>query len=137
MHVAHVVLSLDVGGLERNVINQVREGQALGQSASVICLEEPGMLAGKVEALGGQLFSLRKPPGIRLSVLRGLRAILRDLDPDIVHTHQIGTLIYAGPAVASLGRVRTRVVHTEHGREPYTNSPRRRWQIGRASCRER
>ena len=53
LRVAHVVLSLDVGGLERNVINQVREGQALGQSVSVICLEAPGMLAEKVEALGG------------------------------------------------------------------------------------
>src|SRR5271157_5812987 len=40
LRVAHVVLSLNVGGLERNVINQVREGQALGQAVSVICLEE-------------------------------------------------------------------------------------------------
>ena len=130
MKVSHVVLSLGVGGLERNVINQVREGQALGQAVSVICLEEPGMLAEKVETLGGQLFSLRKPPGIRLSLFRRLRKILRDLCPDIVHTHQIGTLFYAGPVVASLGSVRTRVVHTEHGREPYTNSARRRW-LGR------
>ena len=130
MKVSHVVLSLGVGGLERNVINQVREGQALGQAVSVICVEEPGMLAEKVETLGGQLFSLRKPPGIRLSLFRRLRKILRDLCPDIVHTHQIGTLFYAGPVVASLGSVRTRVVHTEHGREPYTNSARRRW-LGR------
>ena len=130
MHVAQVVLSLDVGGLERNVINQVREGQALGQSVSVICLERPGVLAEQVEASGGRLISLEKPPGIRLSVFRQLRAILRDLGPDIVHTHQIGTLFYAGPAVASLGRVRTKVVHTEHGREPYTTSARRRW-LGR------
>lgn len=130
MHVAQVVLSLDVGGLERNVINQVREGQALGQSVSVICLERPGILAEQAEASGGRLISLEKSPGIRLSVFRQLRAILRDLSPDIVHTHQIGTLFYAGPAVASLGRVRTKVVHTEHGREPYTTSARRRW-LGR------
>ena len=130
LRVAHVVLSLNVGGLERNVINQVREGQAIGQSVSVICLEGPGVLAEQVETLGGRLISLEKPPGIRLSLFRRLRAILRDLDPDIVHTHQIGTLFYAGPAVASLWSVRTRVVHTEHGREPYTNSARRRW-LGR------
>jgi glycosyltransferase involved in cell wall biosynthesis len=130
MNVAHIVLSLDVGGLERNVINQVREGQALGQSVSVICLERPGVLAEQVDAWGGRLISLEKSPGIRLSAFRRLRAILQEIDPDIVHTHQIGTLFYAGPAAASLGKVRTRVVHTEHGREPYTNSARRRW-LGR------
>ena len=44
----------------------------LGQSVSVICVEEPGMLAEQVEAFGGQLFSLSKPPGIRLSLFRRL-----------------------------------------------------------------
>jgi glycosyltransferase involved in cell wall biosynthesis len=130
MNVAHVVLSLDVGGLERNVINQVREGQALGQSVSVICLERPGVLGERVEALGGRLISLSKPPGIRLSAFRKLRAILWGLSPDIVHTHQIGTLFYAGPAAARLGKSRICVVHTEHGREPYTKSAQRRW-LGR------
>ena len=90
------------------------------------------MLADQVEALGGRLISLRKPPGVRLSLVRRLRAITRDLCPDIVHTHQIGTLFYAGLAVAGLGRMRPRVVHTEHGREPYTISAKRRW-LGRMS----
>ena len=41
LRVTHVVLSLDVGGLERNVINQIREGEKLGQRASVICIDRP------------------------------------------------------------------------------------------------
>jgi glycosyltransferase involved in cell wall biosynthesis len=128
--VAHVVLSLDVGGLERNVINQVREGRALGQAVYVICLEKPGALADQVAAFGGRLINLGKRPGIRISLFRRLRVIFNGIGPEIVHTHQIGSLFYAGPAVASLGRVRTRVVHTEHGREPYGSSARRRW-LGR------
>jgi sugar transferase (PEP-CTERM/EpsH1 system associated) len=130
LRVAHVVLSLDVGGLERNVINQVREGQALGQEISVVCVTQPGTLASQVESLGGRLFCLDKSPGIRLDTIGRIRDLFRALKPDIVHTHQIGTLIYAGPAAASLGKVRPRVVHTEHGREPYTISARRRW-LGR------
>ena len=130
LRVVHVVLSLDVGGLERNVINQVREGQALGQEVSVVCVTQPGTLASQVESLGGRLFCLDKRPGITLDTISRIRNLFRAMKPDIVHTHQIGTLFYAGPAVASLGRVRTRVVHTEHGREPYNRSARRRW-LGR------
>jgi glycosyltransferase involved in cell wall biosynthesis len=130
MNVTHLILSLDVGGLERNVVNQVREGRELGQSVSVVCLEGPGALSGQVEDLGGHLISMGKAPGIRPSAVVRLGAILRDLRPDILHTHQIGTLFYAGPAAASLGMKRSFVVHTEHGREPYATSARRRW-LGR------
>ncbi len=130
LRVAHVVLSLDVGGLERNVLNQVREGQSLGQEVSVVCVTQPGVLASQVESLGGRLFCLHKRPGIKLATIVQMRNVFWALKPDIVHTHQIGTLFYAGPAVASLRRARTRVVHTEHGREPYATSVRRRW-LGR------
>src|SRR5205823_1129491 len=54
LRVTHVTLSLDVGGLERNIVNQVREGHRLGQSVSVVCLERPGALAAQVEALGAR-----------------------------------------------------------------------------------
>ena len=50
LNVTHVVLALDVGGLERNVVNQVQEAQNLGQRVSVVCLEGPGALAPKAEA---------------------------------------------------------------------------------------
>lgn len=115
LRVAHVVLALDVGGLERNVINQVREGHGLGQSVSVVCLERPGTLASQVETLGGHLVCLDKRPGIRLELIVKIWAVLRKIRPDIVHTHQIGTLIYAGPAAH--GASVPLVVHTEHGTE--------------------
>jgi sugar transferase (PEP-CTERM/EpsH1 system associated) len=118
-------LSLDVGGLERNVVNQVKEGDALGQRVSVICLERLGVLADRVEALGGQVICLDKRPGIRFSLIRRMRAVLRDLEPDIVHTHQIPTLFYAGPAAQLL--VRTRVVHTEHGLPLVASRAKTRW----------
>ncbi len=128
LKVTHVVLALDVGGSERNVINQVREGHALGQCVSVVCVERPGVLAPQVEALGGQLICLHKHPGIQAGLFGRMRAALRDLRPDIVHTHHIGTLFYAGPAALGIGRAR--VVHTEHGRYPYADQMRTRW-LGR------
>jgi glycosyltransferase involved in cell wall biosynthesis len=117
LHVVHVMLSMNVGGLERNVLNQIRQGPKLGQRISVICVERPGTLAAQAEALGAPVYSLQKRPGIRPVMIRKLKNLFRALAPDVVHTHQIGTLFYAGPA-ASLARVPL-VVHTEHGKENY------------------
>lgn len=112
IRVVHVVLSLDIGGLERIVADLVRVGRALGQSPSVICLERPGTLAPQVEALGVPILCAAKTPGLRLETIGRVRELLRQLKPDVVHTHQIGALIYAGPA-ARRENVPV-VVHTEH-----------------------
>jgi sugar transferase (PEP-CTERM/EpsH1 system associated) len=124
LHVTHILLSLEVGGLERNVINQARLAAEVGQVVSLVCLERPGVLAPQAECHGARVVCLHKRPGIRLGVFRQLKQALRDLAPDVVHTHQIGTLFYAGPA-ARAARVPF-VVHTEHGRQDYARRLRRR-----------
>ena len=112
LRVTHVVLALDTGGLERIVLDLVRVGHDHGQDPSVICLERPGTLAGQVEALGVPLLCADKPPGLRFSTVARVRELLRQLKPDVMHTHQIGALLYAGPA-ARREKVPV-VVHTEH-----------------------
>jgi glycosyltransferase involved in cell wall biosynthesis len=124
MHVAHVMLSLDVGGLERNVLNQVRQAPRLGQRITIICLERPGALAQPARELGATVICTQKRPGIRVGLVGALRNILREIQPDVVHTHQIGTLFYAGPA-ALWARIGV-VVHTEHGKERYAQQFRTR-----------
>lgn len=130
LHVCHVVLSLDVGGLERNVVNQVREGRRLGQRVSVVCMERTGTLAEQVELLGGKVLTLQKRPGLRPGMVMRMRRVMRDLRPDVVHSHQIATLLYGG-AAARLTGVPV-VVHTEHGRERYATRLRTR-VLGRAA----
>jgi len=132
LSVAHVLLSLDVGGLERNVVNQVSQGHKLGQRVSVICLERPGVLAPQASSLGAQVVCMDKRPGVCLGLIARLRGVLRELAPQVVHTHQIGTLFYAGPASRWAG-VRL-VVHTEHGRENYAGRARTR-HLGRLAGR--
>jgi sugar transferase (PEP-CTERM/EpsH1 system associated) len=123
LRVAHVVLSMELGGLERLVVDLVREGRRLGQQASVVCLERPGKLAAQVEELGVPVYCAEKRPGIRLSTIGRLKKIFRDIQADVVHTHQIGALFYAGPAARAV-RVPV-IVHTEHGKH-YANRLRRR-----------
>jgi glycosyltransferase involved in cell wall biosynthesis len=56
-----------------------------------------------------------------------MKKLLHELRPDVIHTHQIGALFYAGPPARRAGaRV---VVHTEHGKH-YAARRRTRW-LGR------
>src|SRR5260370_42140650 len=103
LHVTHVVLSLDVGGLERGLLNQIREGLKLGERISVICLERPGTLAPRLVAMDVTLRCLDKRPGIQLSLIGRLKRMLGELKPDVVHSHQIGGLFYAGPSALRAG----------------------------------
>ena len=68
--------------------------------------------APQVEALGARLVTLGKKPGIRLGTRRRFREALATLRPDVLHTHQVGALFYAGPAARAAGV--PVVVHTEH-----------------------
>lgn len=117
LRVMHVVLSLDVGGLERNVVNQVREGGRLGQDVSILCVERRGTLAERAESLGGRVYCTDKQPGLKLNTIGRIRKVLRSERPDVIHTHQIGPLFYTGFAAAGLGI--PLIVHTEHGKENY------------------
>jgi glycosyltransferase involved in cell wall biosynthesis len=110
--VAHVVTSLDTGGLERIVVDLVREGRRLGQEVAVVCLERPGKLAARAEELGARLYCVDKPPGVRPGAFGRLRAVLREFRPDVVHAHNVGGLFYAGPAARAVGV--PAVVWTEH-----------------------
>jgi glycosyltransferase involved in cell wall biosynthesis len=131
LRVTHVTLSLDVGGLERNIVNQVREGSRLGQQVSVVCLERPGALAAQAEALGAKVICLHKSPGLRPEMIGRMRRALEDLRPHVAHTHQIASLLYTGLAAAAKVPV---VVHTEHGKERYADRLKTRW-LGRIAGR--
>lgn len=124
LHVTHAVLSLDCGGLERIVVDLVRAGAELDQRSSIICLERTGTLASQAEDLGARVVCLDKRPGLRLGLVRALKTVLRELNPDVLHTHQVTPLFYAGPAAKAVGV--PLVVHTEHGRH-YTDNKRARW----------
>jgi glycosyltransferase involved in cell wall biosynthesis len=111
-HVVHGVLSLDLGGLERLVLELIKLGRRRNQRVSVICVEREGVLAKQAQELGAAVFCLAKPPGRSQATIQSAARLLRSLNPDILHTHQIGALWYLGQAAQQAGA--RCVVHTEH-----------------------
>lgn len=111
LRILHGILSLDVGGLERIVLDLARRGIGRGHTVMALCLEQPGTLAGQLEAMGIAVMSLNKAPGITPELVDKIECVLADFKPDVIHTHQVGPLWYIGRAAARLG---IPIVHTEH-----------------------
>jgi glycosyltransferase involved in cell wall biosynthesis len=113
LHVVHGVFALDVGGLERIVLDLVRAGCCAGHRVSVVCVERRGTLASEIERLSGQVISLDKPAGCPSETIRRASTLLAELKPDVLHTHHIGALWYLGQAARLQQQIP--VLHTEHG----------------------
>lgn len=115
IHVVHIVLSLDVGGLEQVVLHLARFAPGLDQRVSILCIERFGDLRTAAEEMGARVHCINKQPGLRWDTIQKVKTILAEWKPDVVHTHQIGALFYTGPAARSLHI--PVVVHTEHGKQ--------------------
>ncbi|MFV2067831.1 MAG: glycosyltransferase [Pirellulales bacterium] len=124
LRVLHALLSLECGGMEHIVVDLVRCGVEAGQRVEVLCLERPGELASRLSEWGIPVHCLEKRPGIQLRLRGAILRLLRAARPDVIHTHQIGTLFYVGPAARRAGI--SAIVHTEHGSE-YNGRWKTRW----------
>src|SRR4051794_3198495 len=123
LSIAHVVMSLDAGGLERVVLDLTSQGQRLDQRVAIVCVQNEGCLASRAKDLGATVLCARKAPGLSLTTGPTIERLLRQIRPDVVHTHQLGALFYSG-AAARRAKVPL-IVHTEHGKHYEHN---RKWR---------
>jgi glycosyltransferase involved in cell wall biosynthesis len=108
--ILHLVDSLEPGGMENGVVNLIR-GLSPEFESHVACLTRRGAFAERVPA-PEHVFALGKTGGFSpLVVWRLFRNLVR-LRPAVLHTHNLGPLIYAGLATA-WGRV-CPILHGEH-----------------------
>ncbi len=112
MHVVHVVFSLDVGGQERVILDLARGLVARGHTTTVISLSEGGTLRERFAGIAVE--TIASGEGFDPRTIVRLARRLRELAPDVVHTHNRSPMIYGAPA-AKLAGVR-RLIHTKHGR---------------------
>lgn len=114
IRVAHVVESLELGGLEKLVVEFARHADRARFAPMVVTIGPRGLLADEVEALDCPVVSLDRPPGVRsrLGSIARMARIFRREQVGVVHTHSEGPLLFGAPA-ARLAKV-ARVVHTRH-----------------------
>lgn len=108
--VVHLLHRFDTGGLENGVVNVINHLPAFRHA--VVALTEITAFKARVTAPGTQFIALHKPPGQGFWFYPRVYRLLRELQPAVVHTRNLGAMEFQWPAWAA--RVPLRV-HSEHG----------------------
>lgn len=111
--VAHVIHRLQTGGLENGLVNLINHMPPDRYRHAIICMTEYTDFRERIQ-LDVPVFALHKRQGKDPAVYFRFWKLLRQLQPDLLHTRNIGTLECILPAL--LAGVSHRV-HGEHGRD--------------------
>lgn len=114
--VVHVTPGLDMGGLEKLLVEFARHTDRERFALHFVVLGHRGVLAEEIEACGWPVTVLGQPDGLRPSLLLRLARRLRHWQADVIHTHDDRAHLY-GTLAGRLARV-PRILHTRHGRSP-------------------
>jgi glycosyltransferase involved in cell wall biosynthesis len=136
IRVMHLVTSLEPGGLENGVVNLSNGLDPSKFHTTIACLERVGDFARRLRE-DVKVVCLGKEPGFRFSAARRVARLASEERVDILHTHNLGPLIY-GSIAGMLCRGRVALLQGEHGQmRPAEMIPRRRWlrMAGYKACR--
>lgn len=132
-----VTLNLEVGGLERVVVDMTLALAQLGHRLCVITLRGGGALAAPLEAAGVAIVNLNCGDGLKIAYARKLGAALDKIAPTLVHSHGEAALFYSslvrfcGPIQASR---RFGHVHSRHGYEDVSKKGIWRNRLAHRGC---
>jgi sugar transferase (PEP-CTERM/EpsH1 system associated) len=110
--IAHVIVNLDVGGLENGLVNLVNRIPAARYRQTIVCLTTYSDFKNRIRRDDVEVFATRKRDGKDLGNYGRLWKLFRTLRPAIVHTRNLGTIDAVFPA--KLAGVPA-IVHGEHG----------------------
>jgi sugar transferase (PEP-CTERM/EpsH1 system associated) len=113
IHIQHVLLSLQPGGLENGVVNVVNRLAPDQFQSSICCLKHAGEFAARVNP-GTSIYEMGWKGGNDLQLPFRLARLFRKTRPDIVHTRNAESFYY-GFLGAKLAGINC-IVHSEHGR---------------------
>jgi glycosyltransferase involved in cell wall biosynthesis len=116
LRVAHITFGLDVGGLEKLLVEFARHADRRHFDLQFISLGHRGPLAEDVEAAGWPVAGMGVPTGLHPGLVLRLATRFQREKIDVVHTHDDRPHLYGTLAgrMAGVGRI----IHTRHGRSP-------------------
>lgn len=112
MKIVHLVDSLERGGQEVFLVNLAAYQVQSGHDVTIICTISAGVLERKAMQLGVSVNTSLIEVASTFSKLIELNTIIRNIKPEILHTHNRQPLIYA---IFSLSFIYCRAINTRHG----------------------
>lgn len=112
LRIAHVTQGLDMGGLEKLLVELARHTDRRAFQLHFFSLGSRGLLAEEVEGCGWPVTALDEPDGFRPGLFPRLARLFHRYQIDVVHSHDERPHIY-GAIAARLACV-PRVIHTRH-----------------------
>ncbi|OPY61758.1 MAG: putative glycosyltransferase EpsF [Pelotomaculum sp. PtaU1.Bin065] len=112
----HIVYSLEMGGVEKLVVELAKRFDRDRFDVSVCTLTEGGVLRADLEKAGIKVFTVKKGQGVDYSLFSRLRKHFVEQKPDLVHSHNPAPWLY-GAFAAKVSGIR-HIVHTEHSNLP-------------------
>lgn len=110
--ILHVIHAFRPGGME-NMIAQIACRLPSSEFSVAICaLTGADNFRGRLPA-ATPVFEMKKERGLRLGCVLRLRALIKSLRPDVVHSHNWNSLIYSIPAMAGAS-AHAALLHGEH-----------------------
>lgn len=123
IRIMHVVLSLEPGGMENGVVNLTNSLDSKEFDVRICCLNGRGDFASRLNR-PECVYALGKAPGFSWRTTLDLAQLISEFRPDVLHTHNLGPLIYG--SLASGFGLRCAILHGEHSLlPPYDREPRR------------
>lgn len=120
--IGQLVLSLELGGLERLVVDFVGSLDRSEFDISLACLGPRGILAREVEKMGIAVESFGWRGGLAPGLVPRIARWIKREGIDILHTHNSAPHFYGSLAARLCGG--RKVVHTKHGRD-WPDMPRK------------
>jgi glycosyltransferase involved in cell wall biosynthesis len=112
IRVVHVANQLDVGGMEKLLVEFARHADRERFALHFVSLAGRGDLADAIEAHGWNVTALDYQFGLHPGLVVRFAGLFRQLRADVVHAHNTRPLLYAGPAARLAGT--WKVICTRH-----------------------
>ena len=113
MEVLIVVNNFNVGGLERVVINLIKEMHINNIKPYVACLEGEGVLFKEIVPYVADTVVFDRRSGVDIKTILKLRSYIKNNNITAVHSHNLSPLVYAGLA-SKLFLRSVKHIYTEH-----------------------
>ncbi|MCF6312325.1 MAG: glycosyltransferase [Verrucomicrobiales bacterium] len=112
--------------MENGIVNVSTRLDPEQYDIHVCCLRKRGGFA-ELMPHPDQVISLDKPSGFSMAAVKSLKKQISEIKPHILHTHNLGPLIYGALASSFGGRVA--LIHGEHGQlDRHHLTKKRLWQ---------